>query len=324
MATPMMRAGIATEAGIGIHEIARPTPTDEQILVRVAAAGLNRADLGVAKSASGAPLTQVGLEWSGEVVAVGGRVTTVKPGEFVMCTGAGGYAEYAVTDAGRAIPFDPAQMSPQQAAALPLALMTAHDALITRGRLKAGHQVLVHGATSGVGLMALQMARLLGAPLIAATSRDAQKRARLAAFGATHVLDAGNASWADELLRATGNRGVDVVVDMVSGESINAAMKATSVLGRIVNVGRLGGGVAPFNFDLHALRRIEYIGVTFRTRSVEEVREIVARMCVDVLPAVHAGKLSLPVDKVFKLDEAAAAHAAMAANTHFGKILLVP
>ena len=129
-------------------------------------------------------------------------------------------------------------------------------------------------------------------------------------------------AWPDAVLKATGGKGVNLIVDMIAGSVINQNMKAAAILGRIVNVGRLGGAKAEFDLDLHALRRLDFIGVTFRTRSVEEVREIVRRMRTDLWDAVAAGKIGLPIDKVFPLDQAAAAQAHMRANAHFGKIAL--
>lgn len=321
----MMRAGIATEGGIALHDMPRPTPTETEILVKVAAIGVDRADLGSSNAQPGAAPTIPGLEWAGEVVQVGRRVTTLKPGDWVMCSGqGGGYAEYAVTDAGRAWTFDPKEIEVDQAAALPLALLTCHDALKTQGELKPGGTVLVNGASSGVGLMMMQVAKVLGAAMIAGTSRDPMKQKELPRFGATLVLDSSKPDWADKLLAATDNKGVDVVTDMVSGATVNDSMRATAIHGRIVNVGRLGGGAASFNFDLHAARRITYTGVTFRTRSVEDVREIVVKMKADLWSAVREKRLTLPVNRSFKLAQAANAHATMAANAQFGKIVLVP
>ena len=128
---------------------------------------------------------------------------------------------------------------------------------------------------------------------------------------------------AEKVKEATGGKGVDLVVDQVSAGVMNQNMEAAAVLGRIVNVGRLGGMKGEFNFDLHALKRIDYIGVTFRTRSAEEVRAIVAAARADLWPAIEAGKLSLPIDRTFPLAEAAEALAHMKANAHFGKIVLV-
>ena len=325
MATPMMRAGIATDSGIALHDMPRPTPGPEDILVKVAAIGVDRADLGSSKAQAGAAPTIPGLDWAGEVVQVGARVTTLKAGDWVMCNGqGGGYAEYAVTDAGRAWTFDPKTLDVQQAAVLPLALLTCHDALKTQGQLQVGGKVLVNGASSGVGIAMMQVAKVLGAAMIAGTSRDPVKQKELPKYGCTLVLDSSKPDWADKLLQATDNKGVDVVTDMVAGATINDSMRATAIHGRIVNVGRLAGGHGDMNFDLHALRRLTYTGVTFRTRSTEDVREIVTRMKADLWTAVREKRISLPVDRVFKLAEAAEAHATMAANAQFGKIVLVP
>src|SRR6185436_19153322 len=129
--------------------------------------------------------------------------------------------------------------------------------------------------------------------------------------------------WADEVLKATSGKGVDLIVDQVSASVANENLKAAAVLGRIVNVGRLGGFKGEFDFDLHAMKRIDYIGVTFRTRSLEEVREIVRVMRADLWPHVESGKLKLPIDRTFPLDKAPEALAHMRANAHFGKIVLV-
>jgi NADPH2:quinone reductase len=240
----------------------------------------------------------------------------------VMCSGNGGYAEYAVTDYGRVSPVPANNMSWEQAATLPVALQTMHDAVVTNGRLKAGESVLIQGASSGVGLMALQIAKLKGAKLVIGTSTNEARRAKLKDFGADLALDTKDSTWADQVLKATDGKGVELIVDQVSGPVANGNLKACAILGRIVNVGRLGGMKGEFDFDLHALRRIDYIGVTFRTRSIEEVREIVRKMREDLWPAVEAGKLQLPIDRTFPLDEAAAAQAHMRANAHFGKIVL--
>jgi NADPH2:quinone reductase len=212
-------------------------------------------------------------------------------------------------------PFD-------KAATLPVALLTMHDALITHGRLKAGESVLIQGASAGVGLMALQIAKLKGARLVIGSSTNAARRSKLKDFGADLAVDTGDANWVKQVTEATAGKGVDLVVDQVTGKLANQTLAATAILGRIVNVGRLGGMSADFNFDLHALRRIDYIGVTFRTRSLEEVREIARLMRADLWDAVAAGKLALPIDRVFPLDQAEAAQAHMRANQHFGKILL--
>lgn len=321
-----MKAAVVTEGGVGIRDVPRPSPGPEQVLVRVRAAGLNRADLIMASGrmhgGSGGPGAVMGLEFAGEVVETGAQVKDFKPGDRVMCSGAGGYAEFAVADFGRTAKIPANNMTFTQAATLPVALQTMHDAVVTNGRLVPGEAVLIQGASSGVGLMGMQIAKLKGAALVIGSSTNPTRRSRLKEFGANLAIDTGTPGWADEVLKATAGKGVDLIVDQVSGSVANDNMKATAVLGRIVNVGRLGGAKAQFDFDLHALRRIDYIGVTFRTRSVEEVREINRCMRADLWPAVEDGRLALPIDRVFPLDEAAAALAHMKANQHFGKIVL--
>jgi NADPH:quinone reductase len=170
--------------------------------------------------------------------------------------------------------------------------------------------------------MGLQIAKRLGASLVIGSSTNPARRARLAEFGADLAVDSGDPAWPDVVLQATGGKGVDLIIDQISASVAKANMKAAAVLGRIVNVGRLGGAKGEFDFDLHALKRIAYIGVTFRTRSLDEVRAINRKMRADLWPLVEAGTLALPIDRIFPLDEAAAAQAHMRANAHFGKIIL--
>lgn len=321
-----MKAAILTENGLAISEAPGPEPGPSEILVRVRAAGLNRADILMADGRMHGKLggggTILGLEWAGEIAEVGSEAKGFKVGERVMCSGAAGYAEYAVTDWGRASPLPAADMAFEQAATLPIALQTMHDALATNGRLQLGESVLIQGASSGVGLMGLQIAKYLGAKLVIGSARDPARRARLKEFGADLAIDPGDPNWPDTVQEATGGEGVDLIVDQISGGVANQNMKAAAIKGRIVNVGRLGGFSGEFDYDLHALKRIDYIGVTFRTRSPEEVRQINSKMRADLWPAVQAGALHLPLDRVFPLAEAAAAQAHMRANRHFGKVVL--
>jgi NADPH:quinone reductase len=321
-----MKAAVVTDGGVEVREVAKPTPGPEQVLVRVRAAGLNRADLQVASGRShgaiGGAGTIVGLEFAGEVEAVGSEVRAVKPGDRVMATGNGGYAEYAVADWGRASPVPANNMSWEQAATLPIALQTMHNALVTAGRLKEGETVLIQGASSGVGLMGLQIAKLKGARFVIGTSTNQGRRAGLRDFGADLAIDTTKPDWSQEVVAATGGRGVDLIVDQVSASVANENMKAAAVLGRIVNVGRLGGFKGEFDFDLHALKRIDYIGVTFRTRTIEEIREIFDEVRKDIWPAVEQRKLQLPIDRVFAFDDIGQAFAHMEANRHLGKIVV--
>jgi NADPH2:quinone reductase len=208
------------------------------------------------------------------------------------------------------------------AATLPVALTTMHNALVTNGKLQAGQSVLIQGASSGVGLMALQIAKLKGAKIVIGSSTDATRRGRLKEFGADLAIDSSDLGWVDQVLKATGGEGVDLIIDQVSGKVANQNLAATKVLGRIINVGRLGGSHGDFNFDLHAARRISYIGVTFRTRSVEEIREIFNQVRSDIWAAVESGKLKLPIDKVFALKDIVTAFDHMEANKHLGKIVV--
>ena len=322
-----MKAVVLAESGIEVRDAPKPTPSPSQVLVRVRAAGLNRADLIMASGhmhgSAGGTGTVLGLEFAGEVEAVGAEVKGVKPGDRVMGSGGGAYAEYAVTDWGRVAPIPANNMSYEQAATLPIALQTMHDAVVTNGRLKPGETVMIQGASSGVGLMGMQIAKRKGARLVIGTSTNARRRERLKEFGADLAVDTTEQNWSAKVLEVTAKKGVDLIVDQVSASVANENMKAAAILGRIVNVGRLGGFKGEFDFDLHALKRIDYIGVTFRTRSVEEVREIVKRMRADLWEDVEAGKLALPIDRSFPLDQAATALARMRANEHFGKIVLL-
>ena len=322
----MMKAAVVGASGVEIREVPKPTPGPTQVLVRVRASGLNRADLimasGRAHGAHGGAGAILGLEFAGEVVETGGQVTGIKAGDRVMCSGNAGYAEYAVTDYGRVAKIPANNMTFTQAATLPVALQTMHNAVVTAGRLKKGESVLIQGASSGVGLMGMQIAKFMGAKMVIGSSTNERRRARLKEFGADLAIDTKDPGWPDAVLKATDGKGVDLIVDQISAPVANGNLKATKILGRIVNVGRLGGFTGEFDFDLHAARRIDYIGVTFRTRSVEEVREINRLMRGDLWEAIEAGTLALPIDKTYPLEQAAAALAHMKANEHFGKIVL--
>ena len=236
--------------------------------------------------------------------------------------GAGAHAEYAVTDAGRVHPIPVNSMTYEQAACFPIALQTMHNAIVTAGRLKRGESLLIQGASSGVGLLGTQIGKLLGASPVIGTSTNTQRRARLEEFGCDLALDSNNPSWPEQARKAPADNGVDVIVDMISGSVADQNLHAAAVLGRIVNVGRLGGMTGTFNFELHAFKRIDYIGVTFRTRSLDEIRAINRLMRADLWPAVQAGKLTMPICRTYPLHEIASALALMRANEHSAKSLL--
>lgn len=317
-----MKAAVVGANGVKIQDLPKPEPKADQVLIRVRAASLNRADLGIAAGMRHGSIARIGSECSGEVEAVSGAVTGIKPGDRVMSSAPGGYAEYVATDMGRVHRMPANNMTFEQAACYPVALHTMHNAVITAGRMKKDESVLIQGASSGVGLMGMQIAKLMGASVVMGSSTDQGRRARLKEYGCDVAIDTTDAAWPEKVKAATGGKGVDLIVDQVSAGVANQNLDACAVLGRIVNVGRLGGNNGEFNFDLHALKRIDYIGVTFRTRSREEVREINRLMRVDLWDAVEAGKLTLPIDKTFPLEKVVDALAMMKANQHFGKIVL--
>jgi NADPH2:quinone reductase len=320
-----MKAYVYGANGAEITDVAKPAPKGTQVLVKVRACGLNRADLGMTKGhahgSAGGVGTVLGMEWSGEVAEIGPEAKGVKIGDKVMGSGSAAFAEYTLADHGRLF-HAPTNMSFDEAATLPIALATMHNAVVTNGALQLGQTVLIQGASSGVGLMALQIAKLKGAGLVIGSSTNAERRARLKEFGADLAVDSSDPGWVDQVLAATGGEGVDLIVDQVSGALANQNLAATKVKGRIVNVGRLGGTRAEFNFDLHAARRINYIGVTFRTRSIEEIRAIFDEVRKDIWPAVESRRLQLPIDKVFAFDDIGQAFAHMEANRHLGKIVV--
>ena len=321
-----MKAAVLGNSGVEVRDLPKPEPKPNEVLIRVRASSLNRADLLVASGhqhgSVGGTGARIGLECSGEVEAVGSDVKDIKPGDRVMASAPGGFAEYAVTDAGRVNRIPGNNMTYEQAACFPVALQTMHNAVVTAGRLKRGETMLMQGASAGVGLMGMQIAKLMGASRVFGTSTNAQRRARLGEYGCDVAIDTTDPTWPEQVKKATDGKGVDLIVDLVSGGVANGNLAAAAILGRIVNVGRLGGMKGEFDFDQHALKRIDYIGVTFRTRSIEEVREINRLLRADLWPAVEAGKLSLPIYKTYKLADIADALAVMRANQHFGKIVI--
>jgi NADPH2:quinone reductase len=321
-----MKAAVVGEKGAEVRDLPKPEPAPKEVLIRVRASSLNRADVGVAAGHQhgrvGGVGSRIGLECSGEVEAVGRDVKDFKPGDRVMGSAPGSYAEYVVADPGRIARIPANNMTYEQAACLPVALQTLHNAIVTVGRFKRGETLLIQGASSGVGLMGLQIGKLMGASLVMGTSTNPGRRVRLQEFGCDLAIDTTDPKWPEAVRKATADKGVDLIVDMVSGGVANGNLEAAAILGRIVNVGRLGGQKGKFNYDLHALKRIDYIGVTNRTRTPDELNEVTRRMRADLWPAVEAGKLSLPIDKTFPLEKVAEALAMMKANQHFGKIVL--
>ena len=320
-----MKAIISSPDGPSLRNIAVPVPRSREVLVKVRAAALNRADLGMLKGAAhgsaGGAGTPLGLEFSGEITEVGSEVTKWQVGDRVMAAGGNAFAEYAVGHSDR-IYLVPSSLSLQEATTFPVALQTEHDAIKTHGQLTQGQTILIQGASSGVGLLAMQIARFLGAGLVIGTSTNDARRNELTSYGAHLPINTNESDWAQQVVDATGGKGVDILIDHVAGSTANDNMKATRIGGRIVNVGRLGGMTGDFNFDLHALRRIAYVGVTFRTRNAIEVQRIVEATTQDLLPALINDAFKLPIHRVFPMDQVDDAFAMMMRNEHFGKIVL--
>jgi len=321
-----MKAVVVTKEGVSVKDVETPTPKHNEILVKVYACGLNRADLvvadGGAHGASGGPGTIVGMEFSGEVVEFGNDVKGYSVGDRVMCSGSSAWAEYAVADHGRVIKIPNNNMDYLKASTYPIALATMHNAILTVGNFTKGQSILIQGASSGVGLMGLQIAKYLEAKIVIGTSTKANKFEKLKSLGADLVLNSKDSDWVNQVLSATDGQGVDLVVDQLSGFTVNQNMQATKIKGKIVNVGRLAGGSKDFNCDIHALRRINYEGVTFRTRSIDEIRDVYSKMWNDFENLVVSGELSLPVEKVFDFKDVENALSFMRDNQHFGKLVL--
>ncbi len=322
-----MKAAVVVAPGvIEIRDVPMPEPAADEILVKIKSAGLNRADLLVAlghfHGARGGPGAIPGIECAGEVVRSGAASGPFRQGDPVLCSAINTFAEYAVTKVARSAKM-PAGLDWIEAGALPVALQTMHNAIVTAGGLQAGESVLIQGASSGVGLMGMQIAKYMGASFVIGTSTNPERRSKLKDFGADLAIDTGDADWPEQVKAATDGKGVNLIIDLVSGGVIDGNMQAAALLGRIVNVGRLGGMHGEFNYDLHALKRLTYTGVTFRTRTLAEVADIVARMRADLWPAVESGKLRLPISRTYRLDQAGEALEHMKANGHFGKIALV-
>ena len=320
-----MKAVVLTGSGAELREVEAPKPKPTDVLVRVRACALNRADLAMAQGHRhgylGGAGAIAGMEFAGEIVEAGSAAPGFRSGDRVMCSGAAAFAENALADYGRTTKI-PDSMSYITAASLPVSLHTLHNALMTVGAMKAGDAVLIQGASSSVGLMGLQIAKLKGARLVVGTSTSSEKRTRLKEFGADMAVDSRDPKWVEQVVEASGGKGVDLIVDMLSGYTANDNLKACKVLGRIVNIGRMGGMTGEFDFDLHSMKRIQYLGASFRTRTIEEIRAIYDAFRTDIWGDVVAGRLRMPVDRTFPMAEFAAAMAHAKANAHFGKVVM--
>lgn len=305
-------------------ELPRPTPAAGAVRVRVAASGVNRADLlqrlGRYPAPPGYPEDIPGMEFSGTVDAVGDGVDPAWVGRTVMgITGGGAYAEQVVADAGELVPV-PAGVQLVTAAAIPEVFMTAYDAVFLQGGLERGACLLVHAVGSGVGTAALQLALRSGARVVG-TSRTADKLRRAVALGLHHAVT-GDDGWADDVLDATEGRGVDVILDLVGGSYLAGNQRVLAARGRHVVVGIPSGARAEVDLGLLMRNRAEIRGTVLRSRGLEEKVALARAFEQNVLPGFEDESLEPVVDRIFDAGDAAEAHRHMEANRNFGKILL--
>ncbi len=303
-----------------------PGPGPGEILIRVAAAGVNRPDA-LQRAGAYAPPPGAsdlpGLEAAGEVVAAGPNVSRWRTGDRVTALlPGGGYAEYAVTHEEHALPW-PVGLSAEQAAALPETAFTVWSNVFDRGGLKAGEAFLVHGGSSGIGTMAIQLGRIFGARVFA-TVGSAEKARACEALGAEQAILYREADFVESVRTATGGRGADLILDMVGGGYIARNIRCAAESGRIVMIAFLEGPKAEVNFAQVMTKRLTLTGSTLRPRSISEKASIAQALQARVWPLIEAGRVAPAMDRVFPLAEAAQAHARMESSAHIGKIVLVP
>ncbi len=304
---------------------ALPHPGEGEILVKVAAAGVNRPDvmqrLGLYPPPKG-PTDIPGLEIAGEVAALGSGVTRWKLGDRVMAlVVGGGYAEYCPAHESHALPV-PTSLTLVEAAAIPETFFTVWHNVFERGRLTAGETLLVHGGSSGIGTVAIQLAKAFGARVVT-TAGSAEKCAACKALGADVAVNYKSEDFVAATKTATDGRGADVILDMVGGDYIERNYEAAAVEGRVVQIAFQGSPKATVNFTRIMLKRLVHTGSTLRARSIADKAAIARAVAQNALPLVAARQVKPVLDSTFPLAEAAAAHARMEASAHIGKIVLV-
>jgi len=306
------------------RDIPLPTPGPDEVLVAVRAAGTNRGEL-IARPLlrsdnPTAKPARAGIELAGEVVTLGERASGWKSGDRVMARGSG-YAEYTIVPQ-RALMRAPNDLSWAEAAAIPNVFVTAHDAIVSNAAVKPGESVLVTAGSSGVGTAAIQIARFIGAQPVLVTTRSTAKGDALRALGAHEIIDTGGAGWPQAVLAATGQRGVDVIIDQVGGPVLAEHIRVLAIKGRLVSVGRNAGKIGDCDLDEVARKRVNIIGVTFRTRTPEEALVCSERFAADLLGAFATGALKPVLDRTFPFERIADAHAYMLSDAQIGKIVL--
>jgi putative PIG3 family NAD(P)H quinone oxidoreductase len=329
-----MRAVVITShggvEGISVDDVPTPSsPTADRVRVRVHAAGLNRADIlqrrGHYPAPPGYPQNIPGLEFAGEVQAVGEAVHAWKIGDRVFGITAGGaQAEYVVVPESN-LARVPAQLSWEEAGAMPEVFITAHDALFTRAGLQMCERVLVHAVASGVGTAAMQLAHAAGATVYG-TSRSADKLARLRdlklGLDESIAVPGAPAKFVEAVHTWTNGAGVDVIVDLVGGSYFPASLEALSIRGRIICIGTTAGAKSEIDLGLVMRKRAAIIGTMLRARSIEEKADAIRRFAAAVLPLVSHGKIRPVIDRVYPVDQVRDAHERIESNASFGKIVL--
>jgi putative PIG3 family NAD(P)H quinone oxidoreductase len=324
-----MKAIVITRPGgpevLALSEVDVPAPGRGEVRVRVRATAVNRADLlqrmGLYPAPPDVPADIPGLEFAGEVEALGEGASELAVGDRVFgLTGGGGYAEALVTHA-RALTRIPERLSFVEAAAVPEAFITAWDAMVTQARLSAGETVLVHAVGSGVGTAAVQIARAIGARSIG-TARQSEKLDRARALGLEAGVVVEQGRFAEAVKKASGGAGVDVVLELVGGSYVAEDLACVAPKGRIMVVGLLAGPKVELDLARVLRGRIELRGTVLRARPLEEKIEATLAFGRHLAPLFAAGTLRPIVDRRFPLAEAAQAHAYVASNQGFGKVVL--
>jgi putative PIG3 family NAD(P)H quinone oxidoreductase len=324
-----MKAIIITRAGgaevLEVQERSIPEPGVGQIRVRVRTSALNRADImqreGNYPVPPGAPPDISGMEYAGEVDAVGPAVSLWKTGDPVMgIVGGGGHAEYLCVHEREAIPI-PTRMSWEESAAIPEAFITAHDALFNRLKLLSGETLVIHAVASGVGTAALQLARVAGATVVG-TARSAGKLERAKKLGLDVAIDSSRKDWAGQIEAAVGADSVDAVLDLVGGDYLEGNLRVVALRGRIVVVGLTAGATAQFNMGVLLRKRLSIVGTVLRARPLEEKIALARDFAERVVPLFETGRITPVVDRVMPFTEIRAAHELMESNETFGKIVL--
>ena len=301
-----------------------PTPGEGEVLIKVAAAGINRPDVlqrkGMYPPPPGAP-TILGLEVAGVVVAIGAGVMPELVGQ-PMCAlvAGGGYAGYCIAPVGQCLPV-PASLTMVEAAALPETLFTVWTNLFERAYAAEGDTVLVHGGTSGIGTMAIALGRLFGLTVIVTCGSD-EKCAQALEVGAAFAVNYKTADFVAEVARITGGAGCAAVLDMVGGDYLPRNLQCLAEDGRHVSIAVLGGPKAEVFIPLIMMKRLTLTGSTLRARSLSFKSLVADEIARTVWPHVEAGRLKPVIDSVFPLGDAAAAHARMDSGAHVGKIVL--